>query len=415
MSEAPPRVLLDATAIIENGFGKSGHLRHLLREAAEGNVEVIVPELAIAETVFVYRRELSDNRRALKRLPRLLNAAGHAGRPPKPAALLGEMEKQLRASLAEAGITPTPAPLIDGDQIVTRILERRKPTKPLIEDDGQELPEQGEGFRDQLFWAHVRAAAKAEPLVFVSKNVTDFAEKHTVKDGRAKLHPDLRADLAADRRNGALGQVELFLDLPAFMRRHLPDTEAHAEMERQIQGAGGNALRTALADLLHSAEIEVEGFVPGVAVQGEIEQAIASDVIPGELELIEAYLESGDSEPPSYWATIALQASADVTWLVSAPDPFDLEDYGGLVEGDRHGGGFIHEVEASELLVTLAGCFDAREGWSELEILTAKQSQAEREARGEANRERRFRREQELGLWPSDEWIAEHDPGPPSE
>ena len=77
ISEPVPRVLLDTSVIVDAGYGRSGPFEHLLRDAADQRVQVIIPEVVLAETVFVYRRELQHMRGALEELPQLLAAAGH--------------------------------------------------------------------------------------------------------------------------------------------------------------------------------------------------------------------------------------------------------------------------------------------------------------------------------------------------
>ena len=63
-----------------------------------------------------------------------------------------------------------------------RVLDRRKPTKPLaVDEDGREVPDQTEGFRDQLVWEHVRGAAEMGPVIFISDNTRDFGVKRTRK------------------------------------------------------------------------------------------------------------------------------------------------------------------------------------------------------------------------------------------
>src|SRR4051794_27790387 len=105
MTDGPLRVLLDSQAIIAEGFGRSGTFRHLLRDAADRRVDLIVPELAIAESVFVYRRRLDAHRGALKELSALLRAAEVSAELGMEQ-LLEFMERRLRGELEAAGITP---------------------------------------------------------------------------------------------------------------------------------------------------------------------------------------------------------------------------------------------------------------------------------------------------------------------
>ena len=140
MSDPVLRVLLDTSVIVGAGYGRSGPFEHLLRDSADQRVQVIVPEVVLAETGFVYRHELQHMRGALENLPRLLAAAGHRREQLRPRALQEGMERELRERLAEAGITPVPAPVSDHDELTRRIMARRKPTKALAHDgNGNEL------------------------------------------------------------------------------------------------------------------------------------------------------------------------------------------------------------------------------------------------------------------------------------
>jgi len=157
-------------------------------------------------------------------------------------------EKRLRAELERAGVTPVAAPVLDGDDLVKRVLDRRKPTKALKCDaKGKELPDQPEGFRDQLLWAHVRDAAMAGRVVFVTGNIRDFAGNNTAAEGRAELHPQLRDDLKRDRaEGGSIGDVELFLDVRTVVRELLQDDDILEIAAQLLDGDAGVEMRRAV-------------------------------------------------------------------------------------------------------------------------------------------------------------------------
>ncbi len=263
MTQSVPRILVDADAIVAAGFGTSGAFRHLLREAADRRVELIVPEAAVAEAMFVLRRRLQHHRKALRELPSLLHATGSTVEL-NPEVLVGLAEGRFRRDLAGAGVAPVSAPRVDLNDLVRRILERRKPTKALEHDDkGNEKPDQREGFRDQLLWAHVRAAAEDGALIFVSNNTRDFADRDTVADGRAELHEDLVADLEADRREGGShGDVTLVLDIETLAQDFLQDEDLLADVEKLLDGDAGSELRRVIDQHVNERGVVMDEFVP---------------------------------------------------------------------------------------------------------------------------------------------------------
>jgi hypothetical protein len=408
-----PRVVLDTTAVVGSGFGRSGSFSHLLRDAADKRVEVIVPELVVKETVFVYRRRLFNLREALEELPQLARAGGSSWDLPQRPALVQRMEDELRSMLAAAGITPEAAPPVDGDAFAARMLERRKPTKPLASDPGgRELADQPEGFRDQLVWEHVRTAAEAGPVVFVTDNTRDFGVKKTRKDGRAELHSDLVADLDEDRRLGrSAGKVELVLDVETLVREYLQDEDALADMERHLEDGADGTASEAVRALVNRDGLGVDAFVPPVAVQGDIEEATLIE-LSGELSisLEDAYLESSEDEPREYGVTLVVTGLGTVDWVVTAPASWDLEAFAGVIEGDAAGGGFIQDVDTSPMEIRAYGRYRPSDGeWVALEVEPAEQDADEASQRRRAHDQAWFEMEQSLGLVPSDDEIEQHE------
>ena len=405
------RALLDSNAIIREGFGTSSAFRHLLRDAKDERIEVVVPETVVAETVFVYRRRLFDARQLFQALPPLLRAAEHDPVTLDRRALVSQMELALRQRLAEAGVVVEAAPEIDADEIVRRIHNRHKPTKPLSQaEDGQELAEQSEGFRDQLIWEHVRTAAQGGPLIFVSDNTRDFAQRRSRKDGRAVLHPDLLEDLTVDKAAGrSAGEVELTLNVPALIRHYLQDEDIMEETERLLDDGAGELLRTAVTEHLERGETPVEDYVPELPVIGDIEEAnLTAFSRELDLQLEDAYLESAEDEPRVYGISARVIGNGDVDWVVSGPTSWDLEEFSGYVDGDSAGGGFIADVDPSRVAVSVSGLYSPSEGsWLSVEVESVRQVEEERRCRAEEHAEREFAREQRFGLTPSEEELLE--------
>lgn len=407
------RALLDSNALVREGFGTSSAFKHLLREAKDGRIEVMVPETAVAEAVFVYRRRLFDAREVLQALPPLLRAAERNPVPLERQGLVSQMEQTLRRRLEEGGVNIEAAPNIDADEIVRRIHARHKPTKPLSQSgDGQELPEQGEGFRDQLIWEQVRAAAERGPLIFVTDNTRDFGRRKSRKDGRAELHPDLVEDLAKDKSSGRSdGEVELVLDIPSLVRHYLQDEDVMAETARLLDQGAGDLLRDEVMERLARGEIPVAEYVPDLAIIGDVEEATLTSLSRDlDVQLEDSYLESAEGEPRVYGVSAQVVGDGDVDWLVSGPTSWDLEEFFGYVDGDSTGGGFIADVCSSRVEVSVSGLYSPSEGsWLSVEVESVQQIEEERLQRAEEHAEREFAREQRLGLAPSDEELLEED------
>jgi predicted nucleic acid-binding protein len=415
--DAVPRVLLDASAIVGAGFGQSGPFRHLLRDAADKRVEVLVPEVAIVEAVFVFRRDLAAVRDALEALPKLMRAAGYEWDLLQRPTLARRMEERLRRQLADANVEPLAAPAVDGDVLVQRILRRRKPTKPLVNGpDGRELRDQPEGFRDQLVWEHVRAAAEAGPLVFLCDNTRDFAARRSRRDGRARLHFDLLEDLEADRSAGrSTGEVELLLDVETFVREYLHDENVVDDVRRLLDGDAGDEVVEQARELVARDGLTVDGFVPPVALHADVEEATLTLLAPRlQLELVDAYLESSEDEPREYGVTLTLTGDGTIDWVVSAPASWDLEAFADLVDGDTAGGGFIHDVDTSPVTLTAYGRYrPSTEEWTALEFELAEQASDEYERRTLEHQQRWIAFEQEVGLLPTGEELEVDDKAPP--
>jgi hypothetical protein len=254
-------------------------------------------------------------------------------------------EKRLRAELERAGVTPVAAPVLDGDDLVKRVLDRRKPTKALKCDaKGKELPDQPEGFRDQLLWAHVRDAAMAGRVVFVTGNIRDFAGNNTAAEGRAELHPQLRDDLKRDRaEGGSIGDVELFLDVRTVVRELLQDDDILEIAAQLLDGDAGVEMRRAVTELVNGRRVVMDEFSPEDLVEGDIEEATLSTFVSAdvEVELDDAYVESGEGEPRRYGVNATVAGAGDVDWYVSAPTAGDVHAFGDHVENAEDGGGLL--------------------------------------------------------------------------
>lgn len=214
-STLPPlRAVLDASAIIGAGYGRSYAFRRLLHDVRAGDVKLVVPELAILETVAVLGRYLRNARKSLTGANALFKAGGVS--LPVEAEVVAACEKFLRGALKDAGVE-TPASYAAHDELVKRILEHRKPTKPAGRDKNEkELSDQPEDYRDQLLWSMVRDQASKSPLVFITANTNDFADtdKKVDEAGFAELHEQLQEDLV---KVGDDGNVVMMVSVHQFV------------------------------------------------------------------------------------------------------------------------------------------------------------------------------------------------------
>ena len=169
-------------------YGDSGAKRPLLGAvfdgAANGDFDVIVPEVVVQELVRQYPERLRETQKALTAAldgMKRLNIA--PSDPPSigQAELIETYESDLRQRLSGAGrrIAAHPASL---DRVSRWAVARRKPFKP-----------DGSGVSDAIIWATVLELAARDSVLLVTANTRDFADKDTVD----QLAPDLQSDLAA--------------------------------------------------------------------------------------------------------------------------------------------------------------------------------------------------------------------------
>jgi PIN domain len=196
---AKPRVLLDANILIAN-FRSGRAFKLLLDGARTGQLELIVPEIALREAANKFEERCTEERRALEKAMGRLSRLGvqtSASAAVDPQAERLRYERNLRRSLrSSGGRTPGIAKVPHG-ALVDRALQRRKPFK-----------DNGAGYRDALLWETVLKEAGSAALYFFTLDGSDFAV-----DG--KLAADLARDL--ERTGCDAESVELRTDLAVFV------------------------------------------------------------------------------------------------------------------------------------------------------------------------------------------------------
>lgn len=218
------KLVLDANALSSDHYLASPSFTVIANEIADGELELIVPEVAVIETVGNFRRSISDAHDALEKF------AGKWNRLlPEPEKLEGldtylddlaaAYEETLGKKLTVLGARIQPIPDVDHSLLVKRATERRRP-----------CDNNGNGYRDTLIWETILIVAKEGDDVAFVTNDTDFTLD---EEGERRLHPDLLADL---EEAGVDVEVTIVTDLHAAIRQYLVHGEAEvADLAHQVR------------------------------------------------------------------------------------------------------------------------------------------------------------------------------------
>jgi hypothetical protein len=210
-------VILDASVICADFYLRSPDARILRDSIGKAVRGIFVPQVALWEILNQNREAtvaaVAQHDKYAKELARLTQSRP---RSPDPKEISHEYFIFLNALLQSPGFAILGVPEVSHEEIVMRDLRRRKPFAPT-----------GKGYRDCLIWHTILFFAKssADEVVFVTKNVADFALN-------GALHPDLVEDLA----DGQIpGRVQLFTDLKEFnSSKILPLLEPHERTKNEL-------------------------------------------------------------------------------------------------------------------------------------------------------------------------------------
>ena len=177
-------VLLDASVLISEDFGKSARMQLLLSSSSVVGHTICIPALAIEEVYAKYRKVLDsevkkvrDSLRGLSRqLGELLNSPISDLDVAAKVSLFREI---LEAQFTEPNCDILDYPDVSHNEMVKRAVARRRP-----------FDDKGSGFRDALIWYSILQLAKTvgDEIVLVSLD-NDFA------GADKKLHSDLTDEL----------------------------------------------------------------------------------------------------------------------------------------------------------------------------------------------------------------------------
>lgn len=225
-------IILDTNILVAN-FRPSNAFRLLLEASRGGQIQLVVPELVIAEAAAKYREQLAEAVRTLERSRQALRRFDVESDTPTPDAAseavryevgLGKLFKGVGAKIAKT-------PSVPHDKLVRRALERRKRFRA---GDA--------GYRDALIWETVvEHAGEGSPVVLCTMNTSDFAVE--------KGSDHLAADLLADLEEAGLGQqaVRLVVDLKTLVDEYV-----------DVEQAATDEVVRALDRLRHDLRFELE-------------------------------------------------------------------------------------------------------------------------------------------------------------
>jgi predicted nucleic acid-binding protein len=314
MAAETPRILLDTNILVAN-FRPSNAFKRLLEGSRSRQIDLIVPELVLREAAQKHREMLTERVLALDKAGAKLRQLGIAEAPswhPDPEAVSAGHHAQLRKVLKDAGARLVDLPSVGHEEVVARVLARRKPFKA---DDS--------GYRDALIWETVLEEATDGPITLCSGNTRDFGS--TTESGEYELADDLVEDLAA--RGLASDSVLLETSLADYVERHI-DAEAVAlEEVRRVLPSLSMSLKDELeAELIahefpdsELANVEVS-FGPLGSVRGVVDARVLNIEAPM-LHIEQALLIEGSD----VGVTIYAEVDAELELEVHAPGTSNLE------------------------------------------------------------------------------------------
>lgn len=204
-------ILILDTNVFYDDYGLQGTtLRILFEYLRKGGFRMLIPEVVFMETVNQVREKIAaaaeaNNGRVLEMRRKTGLTISPVITPADIEELVNKYTAFLRGRLEAVSATIAEIPSISHKMVLERDLERKKP-----------FTKNGKGYRDALIWETVLQAAsnESDPIVFISKNSSDFAD-----DEKKGLHPDLLSDLA--NHNIDPSKITLLLAIGSFVKETL--------------------------------------------------------------------------------------------------------------------------------------------------------------------------------------------------
>jgi hypothetical protein len=266
------RVLIDTNVLCADYYLRGTSARLLLDAGKRKYLQILVPVVVFRETVRRFRdetsgvvKELGRWRNKLSRVAPDLrffeNARSTLG------AQANDYEANLRRVLQMSNASFLDFPEVSHDQILNRMLARKKPMKA-----------DGKGYQDTLIWETVLAQQPSDdsPIHFITNNWTDFAESAEVTALAAELVEDL------EKLGSTAKAVRMYRRLGDF-------TDEHVKPKREILLSGAT-----LSPGVEKSRVDLQAIL-GEALDGYASQLIgssfdsyASDVNLEDVEIISA-------------------------------------------------------------------------------------------------------------------------------
>jgi len=271
--DAAPTILLDANILIAN-FRPGRAFKLLLDGSRTGQLQLIVPEIALREAANKFEEKCLAERRALDKalagLARIgARVAEQEAVDPSAEALRYEQEMRKALKAAKARIPGLPA--IAHAELLEWALERRKPFK-----------ENGAGYRDALLWANVLEESATKEVLFFTRDTSDFATE-------GRLTDDLAQDVV--RMCGSRTAVELKTDLAAFVDEFVDVDTVAVEGVRRVLSYIQRDLDPFVRRVLFDADLDREGLsrIAGNPADLAPDGMVGERVAVGDAQVLEVY------------------------------------------------------------------------------------------------------------------------------
>ena len=239
-------IVLDASAIISENYGRSTQFRTLLLASTALDYRVCVPNVAMTETVAKFSRDFDRDfnltRRELGKLAKLLDRR----LDPAIADLALEVEREtfessLVASLNYVDATFLEYPTTAHQEVAHRAVSRKRP-----------FNDKGSGYRDTLIWlSALDLARQTEGQIILLTEDGDFGNDEG-------LHKDLIDDLV--REGHQEDKIRLFRSLSEVIDQHIRPNLTAVIAENPLKTLAGLNVDTEEAILLaiHDSYSNVE-------------------------------------------------------------------------------------------------------------------------------------------------------------
>ena len=167
-------------------------------------------------------------------------------------------------------------------------------------------------------------------------------------------------------------------------------------------------LPSLIEDLVNKRAVDIDTYSPVELVEGHIEEQLLSNFRVQQTAVEDAYNDD-PSHPEQIGVDLIVDGVGDVDWHVTQPTAGDVYAYGSEMEGTDDGPGLWQGSEhAAPMRVRLHAQYTmTTQRWTVEEIRTVDLDEAEVERRARDQDREDTRRQQALGLLPTDDELAE--------